>query len=66
MPPKGSTTRYQPPPQSVSPPPAQQDDKHDILSVVDFVDALDALPIELTKGYGDLRELDAVLHCKLG
>lgn len=33
----------------------------DILVVQDIVDTLDAMPGELTRALGDLRELDAVL-----
>jgi hypothetical protein len=37
-------------------------DQHDIVSVIEIQDALDAMPLELTKCFGDLRELDAVLN----
>lgn len=33
--------------------------------VADYADTLDALPLELTRGFSDLRELDAVLSCEL-
>ena len=32
--------------------------------VADYADTLDALPLELTRGFSDLRELDAVLSCE--
>lgn len=36
---------------------------HDLNTLADFADTLDALPLELTRGFSDLRELDAVLSC---
>lgn len=36
---------------------------HDLVTVANFADTLDALPLELTRGFSDLRELDAVLSC---
>jgi hypothetical protein len=40
----------------------QIDDQNDIVSVIEIQDTLDAMPLELTKCFGDLRELDAVLN----
>jgi hypothetical protein len=37
---------------------------HDLMIVADYADTLDALPLELTRGFSDLRELDAVLSCE--
>jgi hypothetical protein len=46
-------------------PPVQQTQQttHDLNTLADFADTLDALPLELTRGFSDLRELDAVLSC---
>lgn len=44
--------------------PTEINDDHDLLSVIDMVDTLDAIPGELTQRFGDLRELDAVLNGK--
>ncbi|CED83913.1 histone acetylation-related protein [Phaffia rhodozyma] len=38
---------------------------HDLITVANFADTLDALPLELTRGFSDLRELDAVLSSSL-
>ncbi|KAL7416597.1 hypothetical protein BDY24DRAFT_438435 [Mrakia frigida] len=38
---------------------------HDLMIVADYADTLDALPLELTRGFSDLRELDAVLSSSL-
>ncbi len=40
----------------------QIDNQHDIVSIIEIQDALDAMPLELIKCFGDLRELDAVLN----
>ncbi|KAJ9104601.1 hypothetical protein QFC21_002099 [Naganishia friedmannii] len=42
--------------------PSRPNDQHDIATTLAFVDTLDTLPGELTKTFGDLRELDAVLN----
>jgi hypothetical protein len=34
---------------------------HDLMTVAAYADTLDALPLDLTRGFSDLRELDAVL-----
>ena len=31
----------------------------------EYTDSVDALPLDLTRSFGDLRELDAVLRCKV-
>lgn len=45
------------------PVPESQQTTHDLNTLADFADTLDALPLELTRGFSDLRELDAVLSC---
>ncbi|KAJ9115136.1 hypothetical protein QFC22_005466 [Naganishia vaughanmartiniae] len=42
--------------------PSRPNDQHDIATTLALVDTLDTLPGELTKTFGDLRELDAVLN----
>lgn len=42
--------------------PSRPNDQHDIATTLAFADTLDTIPGELTKTFGDLRELDAVLN----
>ncbi|KAJ9098529.1 hypothetical protein QFC19_006297 [Naganishia cerealis] len=58
MPPKPVPIFSQPP--TVIP--SRPNDSHDLATTLAFVETLDTLPGELTKTFGDLRELDAVLN----
>lgn len=42
--------------------PTHPNQAQDLLAALDIVEALDTMPMELTKTFGDLRELDAVLN----
>ena len=43
--------------------PLTEDDVALYMLLVTYSDALDALPLEFTRSFSDLRELDAVLGC---
>lgn len=62
MPPKSSYSSVHPPSTKSHHPSTAPNDAHDILAALDVVEALDTMPMELTKTFGDLRELDAVLN----
>lgn len=67
MPPKAPIIRQQSASPIPAPPPAPGPSQvpNDLLVIQDIVDTLDAMPGELTRALGDLRELDAVLTGKL-
>ncbi|WFD16486.1 hypothetical protein MARU1_002524 [Malassezia arunalokei] len=46
--------------------PLSEDDLAFFMLLVTYSDALDALPLETTRSFSDLRELDAVLGAHLG